>query len=397
MHGYVSPDGFIRPCCSTDPVTSVIGRLEDSTLDGAMRKSPLARQMRMQMMIEERPEVCKQCYATDDGGGYSYREWAVKQWGHLRSEMESTTSMNGAIDSFRMRYMDVRPSNLCNLMCKTCSPEFSSALAASARRMEGYAYQGPVLMRADERSRQPLTEQLMAHLDTVEEIYFAGGEPLLMDEHVVLLEELVRRNRTDVTVRYSTNMTMMDRTTVLDLWRRFRTVKVVASVDSWGQRAEYIRQGCDWGKVEDNLLVVRRDAPNVFLTINSVVSIFNFLTMREFWLGLYDRGILLDDSYGSSWTKLYYAPMFRANMLPRQQRRDGILSIEELANSLRDLGRYCDAHMEGFRDYLDMWEHDDIDAGDTVSTIAQLDRHYGVRCHDVFPELAGFLDSNGYH
>jgi uncharacterized Fe-S cluster-containing radical SAM superfamily protein len=35
---------------------------------------------------------------------------------------------------------------------------------------------------------------LEPHLDYVEQIYFAGGEPLLMEEHYRILEELVKEN-----------------------------------------------------------------------------------------------------------------------------------------------------------------------------------------------------------
>jgi len=353
-------------------------------------------EMRKQMMAEQRPDVCKQCYAVDDSGGYSYREWAMKQWGHLREGLESETSPDGGISRFRMLYMDVRPSNLCNLQCRTCSPFFSSAIAAELRRNNDPGYSGPVLIKADGNGTRPYMSQLMDHLDHVEEVYFAGGEPLLMDEHRVILEELVRRGKTDVVIRYSTNMSVLDRKHVIDLWKRFRTVKVVASIDSWGERSEYIRLGSDWGKIHDNMLVVRRDAPNVFLTINSVISVFNFLTLREFWLHLYDCGILLKDSYGSSWTKLYYSPLLRMNKLPLDDRRRGILAIEDLAATLSDQGRYVDGHMGGFREYLDLWNHDDIDAADTVEYIRRSDQASGMRCHDVFPELASFLSDNGY-
>lgn len=394
MHGYASPDGKIRPCCSADGESSVIGDVGTDRFDDAMSRGDAIREMRRQMMAGDRPHACRQCYANDDSGTSSYREWALKSWGHLRAEMEGRTSGDGSLDGFRMLYADVRPSNLCNLTCRTCGPTFSSALAAQARRSPGMDYDGPVMHSIEPSSGY--IDQIMAHADHLEEVYFAGGEPLLMDAHLVILDALARKGRTDVRVRYSTNMTMMDRKGTLDLWKRFANVRVVASIDSWGDRAEYIRPGCDWGSVESGMLEVRRCAPTVVLTINTVVSVFNFLTMREFWLYLYDSGVLPHDSSGNSWTKLYYKPELRMNNLPIDLRRQGILRIEDLVSRLSSSGRYHDSHMQGFREFMGMWDHPDLDATACVETIRRLDEANGSRCHDHLPELAPFLAGNGY-
>lgn len=396
MHGYVSPDGKIRPCCSADGESSVIGSLSTVGIVDAMSNGDAIRTIRRAMMAGERPAACRQCYANDDSGAPSYREWAVKSWGHLRDELEGKTSEDGGMHGFEARYMDIRPSNLCNLTCRTCGPSFSSALAAQARRTPEMDYDGPVMHGVDLDGRLGYMDQIMSQLDHVDEVYFAGGEPLLMDAHLEVLSSLASKGRTDVRVRYSTNMTMADRGGIMDLWKRFKNIRVVASIDSWGDRAEYIRPGCDWGQVESNMIAVRTHAPNVSLTINTVISVFNFLTMREFWLYLYDSGVLAGDSAGNSWTKLYYRPELRINNLPLDLRRQGILDIEALVDTLASTGRYHDSHMSGFRGYLDLWHHPDLDARPCVETIRRLDVANGSRCHDHLPELAGVLASNGY-
>ena len=62
-------------------------------------------------------------------------------------------------------------------------------------------------------------EQLVEHIDHVEQIYFAGGEPLMMEEHYNILDELERRGRFDVRLIYNTNFThtkLKDRTVFMD-------------------------------------------------------------------------------------------------------------------------------------------------------------------------------------
>ena len=74
------------------------------------------------------------------------------------------------------------------------------------------------------------------HIDYVEQIYFAGGEPLIMDEHYRILEELERRGMFDVRLVYNTNFTQVrlkDRY-VFDFWKKFKNVSVGASLDAMG-------------------------------------------------------------------------------------------------------------------------------------------------------------------
>ena len=41
--------------------------------------------------------------------------------------------------------------------------------------------------------------------------------------------------------------------TILELWNHFDKIELSCSIDSWGERAEVMRHGTDWGRVEANL------------------------------------------------------------------------------------------------------------------------------------------------
>jgi organic radical activating enzyme len=85
-----------------------------------------------------------------------------------------------------------------------------------------------------------LFDQLDSLLPHIEEIYFAGGEPLLMDEHYRLLDRLAERGLFDTPLRYNTNFseTRYKGRDVFDIWAQFSNVKVSASVDATGGRGE---------------------------------------------------------------------------------------------------------------------------------------------------------------
>jgi sulfatase maturation enzyme AslB (radical SAM superfamily) len=137
-------------------------------------------------------------------------------------------------------------------------------------------------------------EQLEPHLDYVEQIYFAGGEPLLMDEHYRILDELVRRKRFDVKLIYNTNFTHTDLKgkSVFEYWKQFDSVAVGASLDGMDAYAEYIRKGTDWSVVEQNRQNMMQVCPNVDFYISPPLSIMNARHLPEFHRNWVERGFI---------------------------------------------------------------------------------------------------------
>jgi hypothetical protein len=131
-------------------------------------------------------------------------------------------------------------------------------------------------------------------LDYVEQIYFAGGEPLMMAEHYNILDELERRGRFDVKLIYNTNFThvkLKDRT-VFDYWKKFKSVAVGASLDAMGTRAEYIRRGTNWDTVERNRTQMLETCPDVDFYISPTLSIMNAMHLPDFHCAWVDKGLI---------------------------------------------------------------------------------------------------------
>jgi sulfatase maturation enzyme AslB (radical SAM superfamily) len=144
------------------------------------------------------------------------------------------------------------------------------------------------------RTETDMWEQLEPHLDYVEQIYFAGGEPLLMEEHYNILEELLRRGRTDVRLIYNTNFTHTDLKgrSVFEYWKQFQSVAVGASLDDQGPRAEYIRKGTDWAVVEQNRRDMLAICPGVDFYISPTLSILNAMSLPQFHRDLVSKGLI---------------------------------------------------------------------------------------------------------
>jgi organic radical activating enzyme len=194
-----------------------------------------------------------------------------------------------------MTYWDIRFSNLCNLKCRSCGHIFSSQWYQDQAKLAGgnWKEKNTVLNYAG-RTETDMWSQLEPHLDYVEQIYFAGGEPLLMEEHYRILDELVRRKRFDVRLIYNTNFTHTDLKgqSVFEYWKQFDSVAVGASLDASGARGEYIRKGTDWAVVEQNRREMIEICPGVDFYISPTLSIMNALHLPDFHRDWVEKGLI---------------------------------------------------------------------------------------------------------
>jgi organic radical activating enzyme len=184
---------------------------------------------------------------------------------------------------------------LCNLSCRSCGHIFSSSWYQDQAKLAGPEWKKThkVLNYAG-RFETDAWEQLVEHIDHVEQIYFAGGEPLLMDEHYQILDELVRRKKFDVRLIYNTNFTHMelkDRS-VFEYWKLFDSVSIGASLDDQGTRAEYIRKGTNWAVVEQNRRDMMKICPGVDFYISPTLSIMNAWSITDFHRDWVEKGLI---------------------------------------------------------------------------------------------------------
>jgi organic radical activating enzyme len=286
IHIHAYPTGEAYPCCHAEMRPGVIGNCRTQTLEEIWHGEPLQR-LREDMLAEREHPACTRCYEQEKSGFFSGRRSANKHHGHHIKKLDA--------NPFELTYWDIRFSNLCNLRCRSCGHIFSSQWYQDQARLAGgdWKERNTVLNYAG-RTETDMWEQLEPHLDYVEQIYFAGGEPLLMEEHYRILDELERRGRFDVRLIYNTNFTHTDLKgrSVFDYWKKFQSVAVGASLDAMGPRAELIRKGTDWAQVEQNRRDMLKICPEVDFYISPTLSILNALHLPQFHRAWVEQGLI---------------------------------------------------------------------------------------------------------
>ena len=296
MHMHAFPDGRAYPCCLAD-YWHPVGDLRKNTMAEVWNQD--AYKTMRQNMLEDKPcKECTKCYEQEDNGFFSMRYDSNRNYGHHIDEVDHTLT-DGTNPDFKIRYWDVRFSNLCNFSCRSCGPIFSSNWYNDHVKL--YNRKPDVLGRDMARveytagDEDAMLEQMLPHIPYLEQVYFAGGEPLIMKEHYFMLEKLIEAGKTDIRIQYNTNFSELrfkDKH-VFDYWKHFKNVSVGASLDASGARAELMRKGTDWTQVEQNRDLMKQQVPHVDFYISATVSAMNILHVLEFhreWvkLGLID-------------------------------------------------------------------------------------------------------------
>ena len=286
IHLHAYPTGEAYPCCHAEMKPGIVGNCRTNTLAEIWQDKPM-QQLRADMLTETPHAACTRCYEQEESGFFSGRKSANKHHGHHIKKLDQ--------NPFEMTYWDIRFSNLCNLKCRSCGHIFSSQWYQDQAKLAGgdWKARNSVLNYAG-RTETDMWEQLIPHLDHVEQIYFAGGEPLLMEEHYRILDELVRRKRFDVRLIYNTNFTHTDLKgrSVFEYWKQFQSVAVGASLDDSGGRGEYIRKGTDWVVVEQNRRDMLRVCPEVDFYISPTLSIMNAWHLPDFHRDWVEKGLI---------------------------------------------------------------------------------------------------------
>ena len=314
VHLNVTPKGDIYPCCSNN-YTEPFGNTKNTSLKDAFN-NPQMKQIRLNMLNDTPSKICEFCYKHEQAGPYSFRNYSKEHFAKHFDEIVPTTKEDGTVDDFKMRYFDIRFSNICNFKCRTCGSEFSSQWGAEMRKHHDKNH--PIIIHADEKGN--LLREVLDQVEHIDLAYFAGGEPLITDEHYVILEEMIRKGRTDITLRYNTNASNI-KYKDYDLLDLCKKVELSCSLDHYGARAEWLRHGTDWEKVENNLQEFRK-LDYVHFQINTVFSIFNYMTIGEFFDYLISKNLVRENDWYNSLYLAVHPSYYSAKSLPVEYKKE---------------------------------------------------------------------------
>jgi radical SAM protein with 4Fe4S-binding SPASM domain len=293
MHLNFEPNGKVVPCCLTSTFDYFAGDLTTQSIEEVWNSENMKR-LRREMMEGKEPEICVKCFSREKVTGESGRIYHNKEFSDVLDEIPDITLEDGTCTKMELKYWDFRFSNLCNFKCRSCGPRYSSSWAADAKKMN-WSMEFEKVTNIDTVNNMSNFDFLKEQVKHVRKIYFAGGEPLLMDEHWQILDLLVENERFDVKLSYNTNCSMLTygKKNALDYWSQwdFGQVEVWPSIDEIGERAEIVRSGTVWSKVENNLKELTT-LDNIIIRPGLTIGAMNVFRLPEIISHLTDIGVI---------------------------------------------------------------------------------------------------------
>jgi hypothetical protein len=299
VHFHSWPDGRVMPCCIADSNMPVAEIKKDESIIQMMNSEDFKR-MRSAMLNDEPVEACKRCYDLELMGTWTMRQSHNKRRGlEYVKEISETTKDNGEITDFKMKYMDLRFSNMCNMKCRSCGPGCSSLWAQEfVDRMGVDEYEKYfktrkiVINQAEEMS---FMNKLKPYLKDVLEVYFAGGEIIITPEHYECLDYWIENGLNEqVELTYTTNFSSLkykDKD-LIGYWKKFPQLKIWASLDAMGDTAEVIRKGTDWERIVKNIKAIKEQVPHAQFQITPTISIWNVFHFPDFFDYMVEQGFI---------------------------------------------------------------------------------------------------------
>jgi len=385
IHGF--PDGRAYPCCLS-LIDHPIGNMKTHSLKEIWNQDPY-KQMRVNMLDNKSCKECVKCYEQEGHGFFSMRNSMNKNFGQHIGIIDQTKE-DGTFEDFKMRYYDIRFSNFCNMRCRTCGSIFSSQWYDEEVKLYGprnypkIAYAG--------KDKDDMWNQMQEHIPHLDQIYFAGGEPLIMEEHYNVLTELVKREMFHVRLMYNTNFSelMLKDKDVLEYWKLFKTVGVGASIDASYARGEYLRKGTKWDKIVRNRERMLEVCPQVDFYVSSTVSIFNVLHVTDFHREWIEKGYVRPGDWN---VNILQGPdRDRIDILPDEFKKQAIEKIQAHIDYINPIDRITRA-TSGFESAIAFMKNENPNRDKLLKeffeTTNKVDALRGEKFEDAFPELQG--------
>lgn len=295
VHYNVKTNGRTSLCNRCQP----IGSLDDDDL-ASFWNSDRVKAIRRQLLNNERPKECEACWILEDSGATSYRQAALEHDGSHRSWFNNLEhcQTDGSMP-LRVRELELRFSNKCNMSCKMCGPKFSSKwqqilhqqpefrqwLSEDPENRDIYHTKGLKFPTQSEDYQKKMLDLIDANGEHLEYLMITGGEPLLYEKlHYDILDRLLPR-ASEITLEYTSNLsTLNDRQKkILDYWLKFNRVILKVSLDADPVSYPLVRNDQLLSSVEKNILEVKEVIPGrrLYFIGTCTTSAYNVARLPE--------------------------------------------------------------------------------------------------------------------
>jgi hypothetical protein len=251
---YIDPTG-LAVCCQQER--------HDVDLDNWHTYQPL-KELQQQFIQGQVPDFCQGCAKQEQQFGSSLRTQSNQDYN------------NAVFTDTKVDFIDYRSCNICNFKCRSCSPTFSHGIAREALEnpvtLGKYFPVSNKFVQVTDNNHQWIID----NIPQIKRLMLTGGEPTVIPHVRRMLEQVLEKDHTDISILITTNGSFTD-----DFWyklvERVPNLHWTLSIDAVGTAAEIVRHGTDWSTVEHNARWLAANASS--FTVNTVITNLNVLQL----------------------------------------------------------------------------------------------------------------------
>jgi MoaA/NifB/PqqE/SkfB family radical SAM enzyme len=251
----LEPNGNVKNCIIS---TEVIGNIKQQSIEEIIQAN---RKIRQDMLDGKYPSNCAGCYKQEKHRKKDFSSISSRLYYAKEITPKVPSELFEKAENFKLKHVDLRWTNKCNQACVYCGPEYSSKWEQELGKK----------MQFDKTANERLKDYIYEHVQDLENVYLAGGEPMLMKQNKDFLEHLYKHNP-NATLRVNSNLSKTN-TGIFDLICKFQNVHWTVSVESIEEEYNYIRHHGNWHDFLENLQTLKNT--NHKITFNMLYFILN--------------------------------------------------------------------------------------------------------------------------
>tara|TARA_B100001113_G_scaffold285480_1_gene240782 strand:+ start:573 stop:1745 length:1173 start_codon:yes stop_codon:yes gene_type:complete len=258
----LEPNGDVKNCIISK---ETLGDINKTNIKDIMQ-SKKNLEIKLAMLEDKKPHNCSGCYLqekqTKDLSSISSRLYYLKELG-TKTDLDFYDNNK----NFSLKHVDLRWTNSCNQACVYCSPQYSSK----------WSQELGMKVKSNKDARQEVKDYVFENITQLENVYLAGGEPMLMKENFEFLT-LLRQKNPKCHIRVNSNLSTTA-TGIFELLCSFENVHWTASIESIEEEYNYIRHLGNWNDFVKNLDVISKLDHKI--SFNMLHFILNYKSIHD--------------------------------------------------------------------------------------------------------------------
>jgi hypothetical protein len=397
-----------------------------------LHNTPEKKLERKAMLEGQRPKGCQYCWNVEDMGPDFISDRQIRTRSIYKPERLAEITSRPWDFNVNPEYIELSFGNECNFKCGYCHPKASSRLWNEIKQ------HGPYTMvknhRLDIDWFKTYPEDDNPYVDawwrwwpevskTLNILRLTGGEPLMHKSTWRLLESLREKPLPALELNINSNLggpqawveRLSNHVAELLANRSIKRFKLFTSIDTWGERAEYLRTGLNletWERNLDTYINITRSRVMLMITFN-ILSVTSFQTLLEkilFWRQKYnalipDSGLERKVRFDTPYLK---EPLqYDMNLLPKSEFMPYMhraLEFMRQNTNENDVCKFSELEFERFRRVVKYMEGTHYPEArltegrrDFFSWFNEYDRRRDLSFARTFPEYTEFMELCANH